>query len=87
MWLQPQLKYLLFPPRFLSRNNNNVPNVGKLILNYLPIHDFMDLSSLPALHSFGHLIVNTCLAEHLCHCVGYFESLFLQFCSILFSKI
>lgn len=87
IWLQSQLKCLIFPPVFLSKSNNNVSNFGKLILNYLPIHEFVGLSSLPALHSFGHLILNTCLAEQLCHCVGCFESKFVQFCNILFYKI
>lgn len=41
MWLQPQLKCLIFPPRFLNKNNISVPNIGKLILNCLPIHEFM----------------------------------------------
>lgn len=83
MWLESQLKCLIFSPRFLSKNDNNVPNAGKVILNCLPIRKFMGLSSLLALHSFVHLIRNMSLTEPLCHYVGYFESTFTQFCIII----
>lgn len=51
MWLQSQLKCLRFFHMFLSKNNNT--NVSKLISS----HECVGLSSLPALHSFGHLIL------------------------------
>lgn len=60
MWLQSQLKCLRFFHMFLSKNNNT--NVSKLISS----HECVGLSSLPALHSFGHLILNTFLAKRLC---------------------
>lgn len=40
-------------------------------------HECVGLSLLPALHSFGPVILNTSLAERLCLCVDCFELTFV----------